>query len=170
MESTVDIIIYGKEKEDDQPALHIYKYKNQWQKKRTIPVPCRHDDLKMLAVIIENNERLLVSCWDCKVVWLRDIDSWKFNEALREEGFYPKRMYKAEGDYVFIEDNVFGSKNILKVKCLPTGLTVDKSKIVHYKMDIINAMCYLPDVECIAFSSWLDHIVKAIHCETGQEV
>ena len=171
MESTGDIVFVGKEKEDDPPALHIYNYKNGWQKIRSIPVPCSHRELfNILPVMIENNEHLLVSCYVCDTIWFCDIDSGMFNEAFWGEGFYPGFMCKAEVDYVYINHNVNESDDILKVKCSPTGLTVDKRMTIQSNMDIFHSMCYLPDVNCIAFSWWGDRIVKVIHCETSEEV
>ena len=170
MESTGNVVIVGKEKEDDQPALHFNKYKNGWQKIRTIPFPCRHSEwFFILPVMIENKECLLVSCWNCRIIWFCDIESGMFKKALRE-GFSPGLFCKAEGEYVFIQQCVRGSEDILKVKCSPTGLTVDKGKTVHCNMDTIHSMCYLPGVNCIAFSWWQDHVVKAKHCETSEEV
>ena len=166
LESTGDIVFVGKVKEDDEPALHVYKYKNGWQKIRTIPFPCSHQEwFYILTVMIENSERLLVSCCDCEVVWFCDIDSGTFNEALRKEEFKPGPMCKAEGYFIYCINNVKGSNDILKVKCSLTGLTVDKGKTIHRKMEKLHSMCYLPDVKCIAISSWPDHLVKAIHCE-----
>ena len=167
----INIVFVGKEKEDVQPALHIYKYKNWWEKIRTIPVPCRHiEKFLILPVMMENNERLLVSCTDCHIIWFCDIDSGTFNQVLKVEGFYPGLMCKAEGDYVFIGHNVKGSDDIMKVKCSPAGLSVDKHLTVQPKLDIIYSICYLPHVNCIAFSWWKDHVVKAIHCETSEVV
>ena len=80
-------------------------------------------------------------------------------------------MCKAEGDYVYIVNNVKGlSKLILKAKCTPTKLIVDKIKTIHSGMGIILFVHYLTDVKCIAISSWSDHVVKAIHCETDEQV
>ena len=171
MESTGDIVFVGKEKKDDPSALHIYKYKGEWHKVGTKSGPCIHeDDLYTLPVMIESNECLLVSCTDCRTIWFCDIDTGEFNEALRDEGFKLGLMCKGKGDYVYIENNVKGPADILKVKCSPTELIVDKCKISHHKMEAIYSLCYLKDVNCVAISSWQNHIVKAIHCETNEEV
>ena len=79
-------------------------------------------------------------------------------------------MFKAEGDYVYIVNRVKGPKPIVKVKCSPTELTVDTIKTIQCRMDKFSSMCYLPDVKCIAVSHSSDHVVKAIHCETGEEM
>ena len=120
--------------------------------------------------MIENNERLLVSCWDCRIIWFCDIDSGTFDETLKLEGGYPGPMCKAEGDYVFIRHSLVGSKDILKIKCSPTGLTVDKGKTIHYNLDKLFSTCYLPDVKGIGISSWENNIVEMIHCEMGDEI
>ena len=58
----------------------------------------------------------------------------------------------------------------MKVKCSPTELIFDKSKTIQSRMQSLSDICYLPNINCIALSNWRDHVVKAIHCETGEEV
>ena len=170
MESTGDIIFYGKEKKNDPSALQIYKYKNGWENIGTKPFPSSHDDLFILPVMIDNSECLLVSCWQCKTVWFCDIDSGKFSEALKGDWFFPGLMQKGEGDYILIVSSQVGPIPILKVKCTPTELITDKTEAFYSRMEMINFMCYLPNVKSVALSHWQDHVVKAIHYETGQMV
>ena len=79
-------------------------------------------------------------------------------------------MCKAEGDHVFIVNFAKGLKSILKAKCTPAEVIVDKTKTVNSRLEGTYDICYLPDVKCIAISLWLEHVVKAIHCETDEEV
>ena len=74
--------------------------------------------------------------------------SGKFSQALKKEGFYPGFMCKAEGDYVYIVNLIKGAKTVLKAKCTPTELIVDKIKTIHSKMEHIVFMEYLPDINC----------------------
>ena len=121
--------------------------------------------------MIKNNERLLVSCGECKTIWFCDLYTCNFSEALKEEWFYPGMMCKAEGDCIYITDNVTGpSRPILKAKCTPTELSLDQSKTIHSRIEMLKSICYLPDVKCVAISRWEDHVVKAIHCETDEQV
>ena len=121
--------------------------------------------------MIENNEHLLVSCCYCKTIWFCDIDTGKFSEALKEEGFYPGLNCKAEGNYIYIVNGVIGlSKPILKAKCTPTELSLDKSKTIYFRIEKITSICYLPNVKCVAISDWEEHVVKAIHCKTDEQV
>ena len=60
--------------------------------------------------------------------------------------------------------------DVVKVKCSPTELVVNRSKTVQSRMENLNHICYLPDVKCIVFSFWPDHVVKAIHCEKDEIV
>ena len=136
----------------------------------TTLTPCGHDGLFILPVEVNSNERLLLSCWLCHTIWFYDIKSKKFNVTLKKEAFYPEFMFKAEGDYVYIINRVKGPNPIVKVKCSPTELTVDMIKTIQCRIDKFSSMCYLPDVKCIAVSHWSDHVVKAIHCETGEEI
>ena len=172
IESTGDIVFVGKEEEDAPLALHIYEYRTGWKKIKTIPIPCIHEgSKKILPIMIRNNERLLVSCGECKTIWFCDLYTGKFSEALKEEWFYLGMMCKAEGDYIYIMNDVAGlSTPILKAKCTPTELTVDKSKTIYSKIERVTSICYLPDVKCIAISNWQNHVVKAIHCETDEQV
>ena len=96
MKSTGDIVFVGKEMEGAPLALHIFRYKEGWQKIGTKSVPCSHDYFYFLSIKIKNNERLLLSCYLCSTIWLYDIHSGEFNEALKEEGFYPRNMCEAE--------------------------------------------------------------------------
>ena len=169
MEATRYIIFFGKEEDDDPAALHIYSFKNGWNKVGTKPVPCSHEELYILPITIENSERLLVSCHECEVIWFCDIHSGAYSEALRNKWYFPGAMCKAEGDYIVIVNSIKDNKMIQKASCTPTKLYVDKMKGIHSWMDSINHICYLPDVKCVAVSSWLEHVVKAIHCETGEE-
>ena len=63
-----------------------------------------------------------------------------------------------------------GLKSILKGKCTPAEVIVDKTKTVNSRLEGTYDICYLPDVKCIAISYWRDHVVKAIHCETGEQL
>ena len=170
MESTGDIVFLGKEKEDAPLALHIYEYRKGWKKIKTISIPCRHEDyISILPIMIEHNERLLVSCWRCNTIWFYDLHTENFSEALKEEGFHPGMMCKAEGDYVYIVNNV-ASVPILKAKCTPTELSLDKSKTIYSRTETISSICYLPFVKCVAISRWRENVVKAIHCDTDEQV
>ena len=167
MESTGDIVFVGKEKRDDAAALHIYRYKNRWQKIGTNQSPCCHESC-ILPVMIENNERLLVSCSVCNTIWFCDIDSGTFSEALKKVGFFPGLMCNTEGDCIFIENYVEGPIYLMKVKCTPSGLVVVNK--INSRLENIFSICYLPNVKCVALSSWRNYVVKVIHCETGDEV
>ena len=172
MESTGDIVFVGKDEQYASIVLHIYEYRSVWKKIKTISIPCIDKGEKnILPIMIENNERMLVSCYQCHTIWFCDLFTGKFSEALKEKGFYPGMMCKAEGDYVYIMNNVKGlSKPILKAKCTPTELSLDKSKTIYFRIEKITSICYLPDVKWVAISCWRDHVVKAIHCATGEEV
>ena len=170
MESSGYIILTGKEEEDDSVSLHIYKYKDEWQKIGTKPGPCSHSELCTYPLVIENNERLLVSCWQCTMIWFCDINTGNFSQALKEELFCPALMCKAEGDCVFIENYVQGLKSIPMAKCTPSEIIVDKAESIYSVLDKIYSICYLPSVKCVAASSWQDHVVKAIHRETDEMV
>ena len=172
MESTGDIVFVGKVERDEPTALHIYEYRKGWKKIKTMPIPCRHEDDKIiLPIMIENNEHLLVSCWQCSTIWFCDLHTGNFTVALKEEGFYPVLMCKAERDYIYIVNIVKGpSKPILKAKCTPTELSLDKSKTIYFRMEKVTSICYLPFVKCVAISRWDDHVVKAIHCESDEQV
>ena len=93
-----------------------------------------------------------------------------FSETLKKEGYYLRFMCKAEGDYLYIVTDVKGPNPILKVKSVPTKLIVRKIKNIQHKMDQFSFMYYLPDVKCLAISFRLEHVVKAIHFETSEEV
>ena len=168
MKSTGEIVLFGKEQEDDPAAFHFYKNEKELQKVGTKSAPCRHNSLFILPVVIKGNERLLVSCWQCRIIWFYNFDTGKFSIALKKEGFDPEQMCKAEGDYVYIVTHVKGPKPILKLKCTPTKLIVDK--FINCKMDNFSSMCYLSDVKCLAISNKSEQIVKAIHCETSEEI
>ena len=170
MESSGDVIFSGKEKEDDPAALHIYSFKNGWDKVGTKKVPCNHEQFYIFPITIENNEILLVSCWQCEVVWFFDTHNGLFNEALRQKGVYPLAMCKTEGDYVYIVNKVKGCKTILKAKCTPTKLIVDKIKTIHSGMEHVPYMHYLPDEKSLVGSRWKGRIVKAFNCKTLEQV
>ena len=162
MESTGDIVFFGKENEDHDAALHIYSFKNGWNNVAKMSTPCCRQVLYILPVIIENNERLLVSCWQCSTVWFCDIENGNFSQAIERKGYYPGPMCKAEGDYVYIVNLIKGPRTILKAKCTPTELIVDKIKTIHSKMEHIVFMEYLPDTNCIVLSRWKDNLVKVV--------
>ena len=171
MKSTEDIVLLGKEEKYDDAALHIYKYRSGWEKMSPRTIPCRHDhEMKILPIMTENNERLLLSCWQCNTIWFYDIDTDKFSVALKEEGFYPWLLCKAEGDYIFVGNWVKGLKSNLKAKCTLTEIIVDKTKTINSMLNDFYSMCYLPNVKCVAISIWKDNVVKAIHCETDEQV
>ena len=87
MESTGDIVFLGKEKEDDPIALHIYEYRTGWKRIKTIPIPCRHEDyIRILPIMIENNECLLASCLQCSTIRFYDLYTGDFSLALKEKG------------------------------------------------------------------------------------
>ena len=110
MKSSGDIFFVGKETEDDPPALHIFRYKEVWQKIGTKSVTCSHDAFFFLPLMIENNEHLLLSCMECSTIWFYDIHSGEFNEALKEEGFYPTLVCEAEEGLIYFVNSV---------KCFP---------------------------------------------------
>ena len=172
IESAGDIVFVGKEEEHEPSALHVYEYRKGWKKIKTMPIPCTHEfNKEILPIMIENNELLLVSCWECKTIWFCDLYTGNFTVALKEERFYPSLMCKAEGDHIYIMNSLKGlSTPILKAKCTPTELSLDKSKTIYFRMEKITSICYLLDVKCVAISRWGDHAVKAIHCETGEKV
>ena len=171
MESTGYIIFVGKEEEDNPVAFHINKYKDGWQKIGTKPGPCSQSILSILPLMIENNERLLVSCYTCNTIWFCDLYTGNFNVPLKEELLGLGLMCKAEEDYIYIVNDVAGlSTPILKAKCTATELSLDKSKTIYSRTKTITSICYLAFVKCIAISNWTDNVVKAIHCETHAEV
>ena len=170
MESTRNIIILGKENKDDPVSVHIYSFENEWDKLGRKPVPYSHDDLDILSTTIENNENLLVSCWKYELIWFLDIHSGKLSEALRTKGYHPAVMCKTEEGYIYIENVLEGLTTIVKVKCTPTELVVDESGTIYGTMENINYMHYLSEVKCIAVSNWIDNVVKAIHCNTKEEL
>ena len=169
MESNGDIVILGRKEDDHPPALHIYK--KGIRLKRAISLPCHYQhELKILPVMIENNERLLLSCWQCYTIWFCNIDSGKFNEALKEEGFFPWLMCKAEEGYILVANYAKGHKSILKAKCSASGINLDKTKSINSRLKNISFICYLPNLKSVTISGWIDHVVKVIHCETGEQV
>ena len=170
-ESFGNIVLFGKEEEHDPVALHIYGYKTGWKKLGTQPAPCSHwNQLFILLVMIDNTEYLSVSCPQCRTIWVCDMQNGKFNEVFKEEGFYPGLMCKAEENHVYILNDMKGLKQINKVKCMPTEFTEDKIRPIQSQMRNIDFMQYLPDIKCISLSSWEEHVVKAIHCETSEVV
>ena len=46
---------------------------------------------------------------------------------------------------------------------------MDKSKSIDSQMKLMYVMCYLPELKYIALSNWKDYVLKAIHCETGED-
>ena len=171
MRSTGDIAFLGKERIYDPVALHIYKYKNEFQKMITTFAPCSHqNEMKILPIMIENNERLLLSCWQCNTIWFYDNFSRKFSVALKEERFCPTLMSKGEMNYIFIVNWVKGKKCIFKASCTSNEIIVDTTKAINSKLEGIFDICYLPGVKLLAISRWRDHVVKAIHCGTGEQV
>ena len=170
IESPRDVIFIGKKEKGDPVTIKIYSFKNGWEKIGKKPVPCSHKIFRILPAKIENNERLLVSCCYCKVVWFFDIYSGVFSEALREKDLYPGTMCKEEGNYVYIVNLRIDPLVILKVKCTSTELIVDKMRTIYSGMENIMFMHYLTGVKCIAVSRWKNHVVKAIHCKTGEQV
>ena len=173
MESTGDIVFVGieeEDEEDDLPALHIYNFKDEWHKVGEKSVPCDHDHWDIIPVMIKNKERLLVSCYECQIIWFCDTARGKFSVALKKKGLYPGAMCKAEGDHVYIVNQKERIDEVLKAKCTSTGLIVDKIKTIHPKMEGIVFMAYLPDNKCIVLSCWKDNLVKAFHCGTGEQV
>ena len=171
MESTGDIIFFGKEHPADPGALHFYKYKNGLQKIGTKLTPCdHHDHLHILPAMIEKTERLLISCLFCSTIWFCDIHSGKFTQAMKKRGLYPGLMCKTDGSDLFIVHMVQGEKMMRKVKCTITEIIVDESKPINSKIENMFSACYLPDTKCLAISRWQDNVVKAVHCETGEQV
>ena len=170
MDSSGDIVFFGMKEKDNATALHIYKYKDGWQKVAAKSVPCGHNQLSILSANIFDKEHLLVSCVECKIIWSFDIDRGEFSNILEKEGFYPGPMCKAEGNYIFIVNWLKEPPTVLKVKHTPNAFIVDKTKAIDPRMEVIASICYLPDIKCIVVSRWLDHIVKAIHSETDEEV
>ena len=171
MESTGNMILVGKENEDDAAAVHVLSFKDEWQKIATKSVPCSHNDFYIVPAMIENTEHLLLSCWKCEVIWFCGKPrGFHFIQTIKLTGHYPGPMCKAEGDYIYVVDMVEGSRTVLKVKCTPTELVVDKIKTIHSKMQYILFMEYLPGINCIVLSRWKENLVKAINCGTGEQV
>ena len=158
------------EEKEEEAALHIYSLENGLEKVGSKPLPCSHEDWDILPITIEKNESLLVSCWECAVIWFFNIHSGEFSEALRKEGVYPGGMCKADRDYIYIVNLRKGPKPILKVKVTPTELIEDKIKTIHSQMEGIFVIHYLPDIKCVVVSCSEDHVVKAMHCETGEQL
>ena len=151
-------------------AIHCYNFKNGWKKMGRKSLACGHNQLFLLPMATENNEPLLVSCYSCGVIWFCDVNGWKLSVTLYEDGLYPGQMCKAEEGYIFIVNHLKGTKPILKVLCTSSELIADTTKIINSRIENINYFDFLPDVKSIVLSFGSDHVVKAIHCETGEDI
>ena len=163
MEASGEVVFFGKEKDEDPAAFHVFNFQKVWRETRK--APCSHDILRLLCVTVGDSESILVSCSHCCIIWFFDIRSGIFKKAFEQSNFYPGLMCKADGDNIFIARSVSDHWPVHKAKVGETEIVLDNSKTINTEIMQFNFMCYLPNVQRVAVSKWSDHIVKAISCD-----
>ena len=77
MSTTGDVILCGREEEDQPPVFHVYAKRGIWDLKSKIKALCQHELLLILPMMIGQQEMLAVSCPECEKIRLVDLQERK---------------------------------------------------------------------------------------------
>ncbi len=118
-------VVVNRERKDEPPGFHIYSGSAEdWRKLKQLPGLCQHGVWDMVPVTTGNQELLAVSCWDCKVIRLLNLETGESSTAFRDPWYTPQFLCEGEEGQMFVR--CWGNK-ILQLNCSSQTFDVVKS-------------------------------------------
>ena len=85
-----DVIVWTKASRIMHPKLHVFS--PEGKRKRTLKAPCQHDCVCIISQTLNNIEYLTVSCFDCGMIRLYNMDTSEVIISFSSTEFLPGPM------------------------------------------------------------------------------
>ena len=170
MESGI-VVLWGKTSEQTPAAFHLYNPSTGFTKLPEVKGLCEHDSQKLLPVTMNNKELLAVSCFDCEMIRLLDVETRDVTVAFQDSRFYPGRMSHGEGDVMYVVHAVKGAKPVLELNTAQVPFTGPVTTI-QSGMEEYFGLCYIPSPHRLIVLSRVSEprTIRAVSLETGEKV
>ena len=171
MESGI-VVLWGKTSEQTPAALHLYQNTSTgFTKLPEVKGLCEHDYPKLLPVTINNKELLAVSCWDCEMIRLLDVETRDVTVAFHDSRFRPTRMSHGEGDVMYVVHGVKGAVQVLELHTAQVPFT-GPVRTIQSGMERYYSMCYIPSPHRLIVLSLNKEptLILAVSAETEEKV
>ena len=124
-----DIVVFGC-KEKENPAFFIYKAGSLEYLKK-VDASCEHYvNTNLLAITIEDKDKVLISCWRCRNIKMLDLETEMYETAFDVQYYYPTIMCQAEnGDVYVLHRPYWGSDTLLTLNRHGSTLNLTKNPI-----------------------------------------
>ena len=165
MESGI-VVLRGKTSELTPAAFHLYNTSTGFTKLPEVKGLCEHDQQNLLPVTMNNKELLAVSCPDCQMIRLLDIETGDVTVAFHDSRFYPGWMRHGEGDVMYV---VPKGAPVLELNTTQVPFT-GPVRTIQSGMEMYYSMCYIPSPHRLIVLSDNTGLIRAVSAETGENV
>ena len=167
-----NVVVFGTEK-GAQAAFHIYENKAKWRKQKTVSSLCGHtSNVKLLAMAIDNKDKVLVSCEKCKNIKVLDLESGGHLVAYNAQNYFPTILCSNDVGDIFVKHRpLVGPNNLLLLNRNGSTFTLSRnSRKIESFIEFEERMVYLPlPSKYVAISSHLlNCYVRAFYCDIGK--
>ena len=164
------VVLWGKTSEQTPAAIHLYNPSTGFTKLPEVKGLCQHDHQYLLPVTMNNKELLAVSCPDCQMIRLLDVETRDVTIAFHDSRFYPGRMSHGEGDVMYVTHSVEGAVPVLELNTAQVPFT-GPVRTIQSGMKGYYSMCYIPSPHrLIVLSLHPESLIRAVSAETGEKV
>ncbi len=162
--------MWGKTAESASPALHFYSCSSSgWKKLKTLEKLCQHETgIYVLGLLRGKKEMLAVSCVDCGVIRLIDVESGEISVAFHDGYHYPAAMHLGEAGEMFVVHSVKGTFPILQLNCSAAEFSL--IRYIKSCMETYYSICYIPIHRLIVISAHSPGVIIAVCCESEEVV
>ena len=169
-ESSVSLL--KKEEQGTQPAFFLFL--SEGNLTTTLKQICCYGDVKNMSVLGNGNhsdeERVVVSCFDCAKIYLFDISKDKMTKAYEDKDFIPGPLCSDGKNTLYCMNMASEGKSfVFELDC--THIPFRLTNRIQTGMENIHSICYSPPMVPsrgnsgqIIVTSRGKHVVKGISC------
>ena len=120
---------------------------------------------------MNNKELLAVSCRDCQMIRLSDVENEDVTVAFHDSRFRPARMSHGEGDVMYVVHAVKGGFPVLELNTAQVPFT-GPVRTIQSGMEMYHSMCYIPSPHrlIVLSDAHAGNTIRAVSAETGEKV
>ena len=167
-------IIFGKKIVDPESrGPGIYVYSSDGKKKKRLEDVCEHKETKrneLFSVEVDKSEYILITCVDCKKIFLLNIDSGKYYLSFenKDATFGPVCKGEAKDVYVVARKQGQATQSIFNLDCTLKRFSQKKRLNTEIKNEVALAT-YISSVSCLLLLEQGTNKTIAVSCKTGEK-
>ncbi len=115
--------------------------------------------MHVLGLLRGKKEILAVSCVDCEVIRLIDVESGEISVAFHDGHHYPGEMCLGEAGEMFVVYSIKHTVPILQLNCSTAEFSLIRS--IKSGMEMYFSICYIPIHKLIVISNHSPGVIKA---------